>query len=140
MCQKSLYFSVHSLIKRLLALHLIKFLIVGGMATGLQFALLILFVEIFHLPAVAASASAYGSSAVFNYLLNYYFTFNSNKSHTEAFSQFVIVVAIGLCINTISFTLFSKVLHYFVAQIFATLITLISNFLLHKYWIFKHKS
>lgn len=127
----------NNIISRLMTMHAVKFLLVGGVATGTQFLLLILFVELLSIQEVVASASAYGCASIVNYLLNYYFTFNSNKSHKTAFAQFIVVVAIGLGINTLSFSLFILFTHYFIAQIMATLITLISNFLLHKYWIYR---
>jgi len=132
-----LFKTANNLISHLMGMHAVKFLIVGGIATGTQFVLLILFVELISIDEVAASAAAYGCAAIVNYFLNYYFTFNSNKSHKTAFAQFIIVAAIGLGINTLSFTLFNRILHYFLAQIMATLLTLISNFILHKYWIYK---
>jgi putative flippase GtrA len=115
-----------------------RFLTVGGIATGVQFALLILFVELGLLPKVAASAVAYGMATIVNYLLNYYLTFASTKRHREAFSKFVVVVAIGLSVNTLSFWVLLNLINFYLfAQVGATLITLLVNFLLHKHWIYR---
>lgn len=118
--------------------HLIRFVLVGGSATLLQFLLLFIFVELFHLHAVVSSATSFALSAVFNYLMNYYFTFNSAKSHMETASKFTLVAGLGLAINSASFALLLPLLpHYLLAQTGATLITLCVNFILHKTWIYR---
>jgi putative flippase GtrA len=116
----------------------IKFVGIGGLATALQYALMILLIEWFQIQEVLASASAYAISAVFNYLANYYFTFGSNKNHLQTFSKFVVVAGFGLGLNTLLFyLLFNAGLHYLIAQVFATLVTLCVNFAAHKLWIYR---
>jgi len=118
--------------------HLIRFVLVGGTATLIQFVLLIMLVEFLHTNAVLASALSFALSAVFNYLLNYYFTFKSARSHVETASKFIVVATLGLLINSSSFALILNFApHYLIAQIGATLITLCVNFLLHKFWIYR---
>ena len=118
--------------------HLIRFALVGGSATLIQFALLYLFIEYAHVEKVIASASSFAISAFYNYLMNYHFTFASEKSHAETAIKFVIVASFGLLINSLTFALLLLVMpHYLVAQIGATIITLIINFLLHKIWIYR---
>lgn len=116
----------------------IKFVGIGGLATALQYALMILLIEWLQLQAVLASATAYAISAIFNYLANYYFTFASDKNHLQAFSKFVVVAVLGLSLNTLLFYLvFNSGLHYLIAQFFATLVTLCVNFAAHKLWIYR---
>lgn len=118
--------------------HLIRFILVGGSATLLQFILLFLLVEFVHLHAVLASALSFAMSAVFNYLMNYHFTFSSSKPHAETAGKFIVVAGLGLLINSGSFAaLLPLTNHYLIAQIGATLITLCINFLLHKIWIYR---
>jgi putative flippase GtrA len=77
-------------------------------------------------------------AAIVNYLLNYYLTFASTKRHREAFSKFMVVVAIGLSVNTLSFWVLLNLINFYLfAQVGATLITLLVNFLLHKHWIYR---
>ncbi len=128
----------------------IKFAIIGGAATLLQFLFLGLFVEIFGLAPTLASATSYCCSAVFNYFANYYFTFGSNNSHTQTLPKFVVTVALGMALSTTLFAIFHYILTHFllsetnllnsaylIAQLFATLLTLIANFLMHKLWIYR---
>jgi putative flippase GtrA len=128
----------------------VKFAFIGGAATLLQFFLLGLFVELGGLIPVVASGASYVVSAVFNYLANYYLTFASNTSHKQTLPKFIVTVALGLALSTSLFAIFLYVLEnylllgtklfetaYLIAQLFATLITLVANFLMHKLWIYK---
>nr|WP_256504499.1 GtrA family protein [Gilvimarinus xylanilyticus] len=111
---------------------------VGGTATALQYLFLVLLVELTGTPKVACSAIAFALSAVYNYLANYYFTFQATHKHRESSLKFAVVVVLGLALNTLVFYIADIVLpHYLLAQIIATGVTLISNFLLHKFWIYR---
>jgi len=129
---------------------LIKFAMIGGAATLLQFFLLWLFVEAELLDPRVASAVSYGCSAIFNYFANYHLTFSSTQSHSKTLPKFVVTVAIGMALNTALFSIFLFLLNsylitdvnllkvaYLIAQLFATLLTLIVNFLMHKFWIYR---
>lgn len=128
----------------------VKFAFIGGAATLLQFFLLGLFVELGGLIPVVASAVSYAVSAIFNYLANYYLTFASNTSHKQTLPKFIVTVVLGLALSTSLFAIFLYVLEnhlllgtklletaYLIAQLFATLATLVANFLMHKLWIYK---
>jgi putative flippase GtrA len=129
---------------------LIKFAVIGGAATLLQFFLLWLFVESGWLDARVASAASYACSAVFNYFANYHLTFASTQRHAETLPKFLVTALIGVALNTALFSFFLFLLNnyliadanllkaaYLIAQLFATLLTLIVNFLMHKFWIYR---
>jgi putative flippase GtrA len=131
-------FDLKSYILLLLSSKLIKFLFVGGTATLLQFGFLTLFVEKIRILPVVASAGAYLLSAVYNYILNYRLTFKSKKRHAETLPKFLMVVGIGVLINTVVFAAAWEILGlYLIAQTIAVFVTLVVNFLLHKYWIYQ---
>lgn len=113
-----------------------RFVMVGGMATALQFVLLVAFVELGGMRAVVASALSFSISAVFNYILNYRLTFESSRRHMSAFPRFVAVAMIGLAINVLVFAVFNMFIFYVVAQMFATGAAMLSNYFLHKKWTF----
>ncbi len=123
------------------------FLSIGGISTLIQFLLLILFVETRLSSEVIASAASYILAAFFSYWANYHFTFNSRQSHRKAFPKFALTVALGLTINTLLFALLFYVFNqlwrppwvepYMVAQALATGFTVIVNFVMHKFWIYK---
>lgn len=117
----------------------VMFVGVGGAATLLQFVLLALMVEFKLLPEVAASAASYGISAVFNYLANYHLTFASNSSHKSTLPKFAVTALLGLCVSTLLFACFLFLINqYLVAQCLATGITLVLNFSIHKWWIYRN--
>ena len=120
---------------------ILPFLLIGLFATGLQFLLLTLFIEAGAFNKVFASALAYALSAAANYLLNYYFTFNSQQQHRTTLPKFITTAIIGLLINTLTFGMMLGFLeHYLVAQIIATGLTFVINYLLHRYWIYRSDS
>lgn len=121
---------------------LIKFLIVGGSATALHYGLLFLFVQFAGLTPVVATSIAYSISSIYNYLLNYYATFKSDASHQTAVIKFAGVAGSGLLINAgIIYALTNLGIHYLIAQLLATLVILVWNYVIHKYWTYKsHKS
>jgi putative flippase GtrA len=124
------------------------FLGVGGLSTLIQFLLLILFVESHLLPEVGASVAGYLLSSLFNYWANYRYTFNSRSNHKETFPKFAVAVAIGLSTNTALFAAFLFIFdhylplpwveHYLIAQFLATGITVVLNFCVHKFWIYRN--
>lgn len=123
------------------------FLGIGGISTLIQFLLLILFVEYQLLPEVIASGAGYFLAAFFSYWANYRFTFNSQQSHWKAAPKFAATAALGLSINTLVFALFFYIFNqlwrppllepYVVAQAIATGITVVVNFAMHTFWIYK---
>ncbi|MDO3387011.1 GtrA family protein [Gilvimarinus sp. SDUM040013] len=129
---------IKTYLKRLYQMRFGRFLLVGGAATGLQYILLILFAELTPLPHVYCSAMGYAGSAIFNYLANYYFTFQATGDHSTASARFAATVVIGLALNTIAFYLAQQLFpHYIFSQIVATGVTLSSNYLLHKHWTYR---
>ncbi len=125
------------------------FLGIGGFCTLLQFLLLIIFVESKLLPEVYASAAGYALSSLVNYWANYHYTFKSTSRHKDTFPKFVVAVAIGLSTNTALFAAFLFIFEnylplpwvepYLAAQILATGITVVLNFLVHKIWIYRNQ-
>lgn len=116
----------------------IKFLGVGGAATLIQYGILIALVEGLQTNAVVASTVGYVISGIFNYTLNYYFTFSSEARHTLAAAKFIIVALIGLALNSSLVYLLADILevYYIAAQIVATLVVVIWNYVGHKHWTY----
>ncbi len=116
---------------------LIKFLLTGGTSALIQYLLLITLVEFLHVSETPSSALAFTLSAIFNYCVNYYFTFEAKNSHKKTLVKFSITASLGLSLNTCIFWLGVSIFpHYILAQCLATGVTLLSNFALHKYWIY----
>lgn len=114
-----------------------RFVIVGGVATVIQYALLILFVRGFGVAPTAASSAGFVVSAVVNYLLNYRFTFQSNRPHAPAMAKFGLLAGAGLLINAaIMHLLVAAGVHYLLAQVCATAVVLFWNFVGNSFWTF----
>ena len=118
----------------------VKFALVGGLATALQYAILVVLVEGPQWPPVFASSVGFAVSALGNYLLNRRFTFRSQRRHLEAAPRFAVVAVIGFWINAaVVWLAFDAAgLHYLVAQVVATLATLGWTFAANRNWTFGH--
>lgn len=115
-----------------------RFLLVGGAATAIHFGVLVLAVELAHVPATLASTAGFLVSAIANYLLNYRFTFRSNAAHGGAALRFACVALAGLVINAAMMGLLAQVAGwpYLLAQVLATGCVLAWNFCAHASWTF----
>jgi putative flippase GtrA len=120
----------------------IRFAIVGGVVTAIQYAILIALVQGAIAGAVAASSVGFAVSALANYALNRRFTFRSSQAHAEALPKFAIVALLGLAVNASLIWLFHIPvgLHYLLAQVLATGGTLLWNFTLNRIWTFSPSS
>lgn len=105
--------------------------------TGHYFALLLL-VQLIHINPVIATTIGFIIGALINYILNYRITFNSDKQHSEALTKFFTVAAVSAVINGSMMSLGINFLdmHYLLAQLIATCMVLVLNFITNKYWIF----
>lgn len=73
---------------------LIRFCLVGGFATVLQYGIYVVFVNAVHVPAVPSTMISYAISFIFNYILSSYFTF-----HKQPTAQNVIGFSLSHLIN-----------------------------------------
>jgi putative flippase GtrA len=121
-----------------LARKFMRFLLVGGFCTALQYVLLIVFVEEFRLSATIASTIGYVLSSAANYLLNYSFTFRSASPHKRSLPRFLIIAGCGVVLNGAVTYLGTVVFgaHYLVAQVAATIVTLLWNFMANLRWTY----
>jgi putative flippase GtrA len=108
----------------------LRFAVVGGIASVIQFSILVALVELAHANKLIANAVGFVFAATANYLMNRFFTFSGTQSHMGyGMLKFAITSVIGLGINTIIFqTLLSFGLWYVFAWVLATGLTLIWNY------------
>jgi putative flippase GtrA len=120
----------------------VRFLIVGGVSTLIQYAVLIATVEYWHWNPVVSSSLGYLISSAANYLLNYRFTFRSDNPHHIAATRFAIVAAIGFSINAALMSLLVGTARfpYVIAQVVSTGVALIWNFWVNSKWSFTRPS
>lgn len=115
----------------------VRFAAVGGVATTIQYALLILLVRGFGMAPTPASSIGFVLSAGVNYLLNYRFTFRSDRPHGLAAAKFGLLAATGLLMNAAIMRLMTgAAVHYLMAQMCATAVVLFWNFIGNSLWTF----
>lgn len=140
-------------IKQLLTKHSdkIKFVIIGGFNTVLDFAILFALSNFLQLDKLISNIISTSIAMVSSYLLNKKYTFeNTSKSRTQ-FIKFLAVTIAGLwglqtiVIQSFSF-LFANIINntnltLFIGKIIATVASMIWNFVLYKKFVFvNHKS
>ncbi len=115
----------------------VRFAAVGAVATAIQYALLILLVRGFGMAPTPASSVGFVFSAGVNYLLNYRFTFHSDRPHGPAAAKFGLLAGTGLLINAaIMHVLTGMGVQYLIAQLCATGVVLFWNFIGNSLWTF----
>lgn len=126
---------------RALAERFIRFGLIGGLATAIQYAILVVLVRGIAADPVVASAAGFCVSAGMNYGLNYRFTFRSRKRHRETLAKFMTLAVIGLALNSMTMALAVRLLDvgYLLAQLFATALVLLWNFLGNEFWTFRQR-
>lgn len=122
----------------------LQFAAVGLTGTAVQYACIQIAVVfelslLGKLPAVTGSAVGYILGSISNYILNYFLTFRSGKSHVEAAAKYFTILAVGWLINLGMMTLF--VAHWgwwhWYGQVLTTGFVLCWNFGGSKFWAFK---
>jgi putative flippase GtrA len=115
-----------------------SFVLVGALATALQYCILVILVTGFSWPPIAASSAGFTISAVVNYTLNYHLTFRSSVPHSLAFTRFTAVAAAGLALNGVVMWMMQSLgMHYLAAQLLATGLVLIWNYTANARWSYR---
>ncbi len=122
-------------------LRIVKYLISGGSAAAVDLGLLYVFVSMFHMGHIVASALAFICAFGVSFSLQKFWTFN-NRSVENIHGQmgmYFVVAIFNLALNTFLMYLFVDFghLHYLVAQILAAGLIAIESFFAYKKIIFK---
>lgn len=120
---------------------LLRFLLVGGFCTLLQYVVLVAGVELLAVDATVASTVGFLASAGTNYLLNRRFTWQSDVAHGVALGRFALVLAVGVALNALGMRLLHGYLgwHYVPSQVATTMVTLTWNFAGHRHFTFARR-
>jgi putative flippase GtrA len=118
----------------------IRFAGVGCMSAIGHYGLLIALKQFLSVDAVVASTAGALLGACINYVLNYRFTFRSDKNHLESVTKFSVVAAIGICLNTGFMWVGVHQLHlnYLLSQLITTGLVVIWSFAGNRFWTFSH--
>ncbi len=112
---------------------------VGAVGTAVQYMLLVLLVQAVEMYVVTASTLGMVAGATVNYFLNHRITFRSDKPHREAMVKFFSVAAGGVLLNGLLMALLADIMgfYYLLAQLVATALVLVWNFLVNRVWTFR---
>ena len=126
-----------------LIIQLIKFGIVGVVATVIDLGTLMLLKEIMHIDVLIASAVSFSVSVIANYILSMLFVFKGSENGKA--KEFIIFVALsigGLLLNQFVMWLGAEVMmiHYLWVKIFAMFFVPIYNFVTRKIFLEKKAS
>ena len=123
-----------------LIIQLIKFGIVGVIATLIDLAVLMLLKEFMHVDVLVASAVAFSVSVIANYILSMLFVFESRgNSKVKEFLVFVILSIGGLLLNQFIMWIGTEIMtaYYLWVKAFALVFVPIYNFITRKIFLEK---
>jgi putative flippase GtrA len=115
-----------------------RFAMAGGAGTAVHYVVLVTLVSLAgSAPGRAAFAGAAIGACVV-YLLNRRYTFATSRSHAQALPRFALMAASGAVLNGVLVGLLASAGVYFLlAQVLATGLILVINFIVSKLWIFR---
>ncbi len=114
-----------------------RYIAVGAITTAVLYLLLILLVRGSGMAPTPASSVGFALSAAVNYLLNYRFTFQSDRPHGPTVAKFVVLAVAGLLINAaMMHWLVTAGVRYLIAQACATAVVLLFGFVSNSVWTF----
>jgi len=119
-----------------------KFVIIGGLSMLINFLILYSLTEWLNVWYLISCILGFIFSAIFNFLVNKFWTFNNLIKGKQAFNQllrFSVIAGSGLLINILIIYSFTEFVgfDYRISWVFACLIVLFWNFGFNKFWTFK---
>ena len=116
-----------------------RFVIVGGIATIIDFVFLYIFKEFLNFNLFLANTLAFIISVIYNYIasIKWVFDIDKNKNSKIQFLLFITFSVIGLILNNIFIYLFTDIMgiYYLISKIIATLFVMIFNFVTRKIFL-----
>jgi|CXWL01.1.fsa_nt_gi putative flippase GtrA len=117
---------------------IVRFALVGVAATAVHFAVLIALVELAGLGPVAATTLGYIVGIAVSYTLNRLYTFKSDAPVGSSFLKFALLYGVSAFLNAgIVAMLTEQRLWYLLAQVIATGLVLIWNFVGARFVVFR---
>ena len=115
---------------------IIKFSIVGGIATIIDFVFLYIFKEFLNFNIILANTLSFIISVTYNYIasITWVFDVNKNKNKNVQFVLFIVFSVVGLIINNVILYILTDKLniYYLISKVIATIIVMIFNFITRK--------
>lgn len=119
-----------------LVMQILKFAIVGVVATIIDFLFLYMFKEFCHLPVVLANTLSFVISVIYNYFasIHWVFVVDEKKDKRKQFTLFILFSVIGLLLNDLIVWFGADIfhIHYLISKVIATAFVMIFNFVTRK--------
>ena len=124
--------------KHLLA-QIMKFGVVGVIATVIDFGVMIFLTEVFGINPVASATVSFTVSVIFNYLasMRYVFSHREGMSRQREFAIFIVLSVIGLVINDALMWVGTEMtpVDYRIVKVLATAVVMVWNFASRKIFL-----
>ena len=115
---------------------IIRFSIVGFIATIIDFVLLFIFKELLNINVIIANTLSFIISVIYNYIasIKYVFDVDKKKNRKIQFILFIIFSVLGLILNNLILYLLTSRLniYYLLSKIIATIFVMVFNFITRK--------
>ena len=111
---------------------ILRFCLVGGLATVIQYGIYVVFVDAVGVKAVPSTLISYGISFIFNYFLSSYFTFHK-KPNTQNVIGFICSHAVNMGMQTGIVAIFKGIVGNTLALLPALGICIPLNYLMVRY-------
>ena len=137
---KALHIKTSERINELLV-QIFKFVIVGGIATVIDWAVYYVLYNFLNVPPLAANVFSFCVSVIYNYIMSIKWVFNVNqdKSKKLMFIEFISFSIIGLLISEfLLFVFINKIaINEMLSKVIATAIVMVFNFVTRKMFLEK---
>jgi putative flippase GtrA len=119
-------------------MQMVRFAIVGGLATGLFLLCQYLFIGVLHLPTVVGTALSFAIGLPASYLGHHTLTFRRSGAHLHYGPRFLVVTAIMLLLsNGLAFVLIEMAgFNYLAASAGIGIVYPLGSFFLQRLWVF----
>ena len=115
---------------------IIRFSIVGGIATLIDFIFLYIFKEFLNMDVIIANTLSFIISVTYNYIASIVWVFDINKEKNKKiqFILFILFSIFGLVLNNIILYILTDIfnMYYLISKVVATLFVMIFNFVTRK--------
>lgn len=115
---------------------IIRFIVVGGIATIIDFVCLYIFKEFLNFNVILANTLSFTISVIYNYIASITWVFDVNKTKNKniQFILFITFSVLGLILNNLILYLLTDKLniYYLISKIIATMFVMVFNFITRK--------
>jgi putative flippase GtrA len=121
---------------------MVRFVLVGASSAAVLLGLTWLFVDGLHLQVIIGSSIAIILTGLYNYSLQYYWTFSSNAPHGWVLIRYLLMCLGVFIINGLVMHFGVKVLpiHHLMVQLLANVAVAAWSFSISSLWVFVNKS